>query len=49
MGGRCRLKNFAPIHRYLALGQGLTDLILVGPNDLLEDDLIDVTGTACRR
>ena len=27
----------------VALGRGTVDLILIGPNDLLEDDVMDVT------
>ena len=39
------LEEFKPSTEYFALGRGLTDLILIGPNDLLEDDVIDVTNT----
>ena len=39
------LEEFRSSTEYFALGRGLTDLILIGPNDLLEDDVIDVTNT----
>ena len=42
--GAVPLEEFRPSTEYFALGRGLTDLILIGPNDLLEDDIIDVTG-----
>ena len=39
------LEEFKPHTEYFALGRGTGDLILIGPNDLLEDDVIDVTNT----
>ena len=39
------LEEFKPHTEYFALGRGLNDLILIGPNDLLEDDVLDVTNT----
>ena len=39
------LEEFKPHTEYFALGRGTGDLILIGPNDLLEDDVLDVTNT----
>ena len=43
--GAVPLEEFRPNTEYFALGRGMTDLILIGPNDLLEDDVLDVTDT----
>ena len=39
------LEEFKPLTRYVAVGYGLLTCILIGPTDLLEDDVIDVTRT----
>ena len=39
------LEEFKPLTRYVAVGYGLLTCILIGPTDLLEDDVIDVTGS----
>ena len=39
------MRNLSRSTEYFALGRGTGDLILIGPNDLLEDDVLDVTNT----
>ena len=39
------LEEFKELTTYVAVGRRLLDCILIGPNDLLEDDVLDVTGS----
>ena len=44
-GKEVPLDEFKANTEYLGLGRGLAELFLIGPNDPLEDDVIDVTNT----